>query len=104
MASVKFIKQCFFVRPMMSAMRRPTYKIVVILVFILIHLTRNEFTQKTVEQDISFYMVSLEMNSLFTNILVEETFTKSNESIYNQSNTVEGLSKSEFKKHSLATK
>ena len=50
-------------------------------------------------------MGGLDVDSLFTNILLEETITISTESIYNENDTVEGLSKSEFKKRlSLATK
>ena len=50
-------------------------------------------------------MGGLDVDSLFTNIPLEETITISTESIYNENDTVEGLSKSELKKRlSLATK
>ena len=43
-------------------------------------------------------MGGLDVDSLFTNIPLEETITISTESIYNENDTVEGLSKSELKK------
>ena len=50
-------------------------------------------------------MGSLYVDSLFTNISHEETISICAESIYDQRNSVEGLSKSEFKELlSLATK
>ena len=50
-------------------------------------------------------MVSFDVDSLFINIPLEETITICTESIYNQNNTVESLSKSDFEKlQSVATK
>ena len=97
----------------MSAIGTPTYKIAKFLVPILSSLTTNEYTIKDsfsfakeiVQQDSSFYMGSLDVDSLFTNIPLEETINICTESVYNQNDIVEGLSKSEFKELlSLATK
>ena len=68
-------------------------------------MTINEFTVKDsfpftkdiVEQDSSFYMGSLDVDSLFINILLKETINVWRESIYDQNDTVEGLNKSAFK-------
>ena len=50
-------------------------------------------------------MASLDVDSLFTNIPLDETINICTESIFNESDTVEGLNKSEFKELlSLATK
>ena len=50
-------------------------------------------------------MASLDVDSLFTNIPLDETINIRKESIFNESDTVEGLNKSEFKELlSLATK
>ena len=50
-------------------------------------------------------MASLDVDSLFTNIPLDETINICTESIFNESDTVEGLNKSEFKElFSLATK
>ena len=100
-------------RPILSAIGTPTYKIAKFLVPILSNLTTNEYTIKDsfsfakeiVQQDSSFYMGSLDVDSLFTNIPLEETINICTESVYNQNDIVEGLSKSEFKELlSLATK
>ena len=42
-------------------------------------------------------MGRLDMDSLFTNIPLEETINICTESIYDQNNSVKGLNKSEFK-------
>ena len=100
-------------RPILSAIGTSTYKIAKFLVPILSCLTINEFTVKDsfsfakeiVEQDSNFYMGSLDVDSLFTNISLEETINICTESIYDQNDSIESLNKSEFKKLlSLATK
>ena len=97
----------------MSTIGTPTYKIAKFLVPILSCLTINEFTVKDsfsfakeiVEQDSNFYMGSVDVDSLFTNIPLEEAINICTESIYDQNDSIEGLNKSEFKELlSLATK
>ena len=97
----------------MSVLGTPTYKIAKFLVPILSCLTINEFTVKDsfsfakeiVEQDSNFYMGSVDVDSLFTNIPLEEAINICTESIYDQNDSIEGLNKSEFKELlSLATK
>ena len=57
------------------------------------------------KQDSSFHMGSLDVDSLFTNIALEETINICTESIYYQNGSIEGLNKPEFKELlSLATK
>ena len=83
----------------MSVIGTLTYKIAKFLEPILSCLTINEFTVKhsflfgkeIVEQDSSFYMGSLDVDSLFTNIPLEKTINICTESIYNQNDSVEGL-------------
>ena len=100
-------------RPILSAIGTPTYKIAKFLVPVLNCLTVNEFTIKDsfafakeiVDQDSSLFMASLDVDSLFTNIPLDETINICTESIFNESDFVEGLNKSEFKELlSLATK
>ena len=97
----------------MSAIGTHTYKIAKFLVPILSCLTINEFTAKytfsfgkeIAEQDSNFYMGSLDVDSLFTNIPLEETINICTELICDQNDSIEGLNKSEFKELlSLATK
>ena len=91
-------------RPILSAIVTPTYKIAKFLVPILSCLTINEFIVKDsfsfgkeiVKQDSSFYMGSLDVDSIFTNIPLEETINICTESIYVQNDSVEGLKKSEY--------
>ena len=72
-------------------------------------MTINEFTIKDsfsfvkeiFEQESSLYMGSFDEDSLFTNILLEETITICTASIYNQNNTAEDLSKPELSKTSV---
>ena len=78
----------------MFAIGTPASKIAKVLVPILSSLTINEFTVKNsfsfakeiVEQDSKFYMGSLNVVSLFTNVPLEETISICTESIYDQNN------------------
>ena len=91
--------------PETKALMLHSYKIAKFLVPILICLTINEFTVKDsfsfakeiVEQDSNFYLGSLDVDSLFTNISREKTINICTESIYDQNDSTEGLNKSEFK-------
>ena len=84
-----------------------------IFVPILKPLTTNEFTVKDsfhfaeefVDQEHDLFMGSLDVDSLFTNIPLEETIEICTNELFKESETVEGLSKTEFKELlSLATK
>ena len=116
MAFVKLTKQllmCVHLLDLDCLQLGHTYKIATFLESILSCLTLNELTVKDTfslakeifEQDCSFYMGSLDVDSLFSNIALEETINICTESIYDQNDSVEGLNKSEFKELlSLATK
>ena len=76
-------------------------------------MTTNEFTVKdsfhfdeeVVDQQHDLFMGSLDIDSLFTNIPLEETIEICTNELFKESETVEGLSKTEFKELlSLATK
>ena len=68
-------------RPILSALNSPTYKFAKFLAPILKPLTTNEFTVKDsfhfaaeiVDQQPDFFMVTLDVDFLFTNIPLEET-------------------------------
>ena len=96
----------------MLAINTPTYKLAKFLVPILKSLTSNEYTVKDsfafaeeiVEHDSEFFMGSLDVDSLFTNISLEETIDICNNTLFKDTEKA-GLSKIEFKKLlSLATK
>ena len=63
------------------------------------------FAEEIVEQQHDLFMGSLDVDSLFTNIPLEETIEICTNELFKESETVEGLSKTEFKELlSLATK
>ena len=63
------------------------------------------FAEEIVEQDSEFFMGSLDVDSLFTNILLEETIDICTNTLFENMEEVEGLSKIEFKELlSLATR
>ena len=56
------------------------------------------FAEKITEQDSEFFMGSLNVNSLFTNILLQETIDIYANTFFENLEKVEGLSKIKFKK------
>ena len=98
-------------RPILSAIGTPSYKLAKFLVPKLSSVTFNEFTVKDsfafaeeiVHQDSKLFMGSLDVDSLFTNIPLEETINICTNLLYNN-DVIEGINKSEFKNLlSLAT-
>ena len=107
------VENCLSFRPILSALNIPTYKLAKFLVSILKPLTTNEFTVKDsfhfaeeiVDQQHDLFMGSLDVDSLFTNIPLEETIEICTNGLFKESETVEGSRKTEFKELlSLATK
>ena len=92
--------------PNLSAINTPTYKLAKFLVPILKSLTSNEYTIKDsfafaaeiVEQDSEFLMGNLDVDSLFTNIPVEETIDICTNTLFENMGKVEGWSKKELRK------
>ena len=76
-----------------------------ILVILLNPLTKNEckvkgsfqFSEKICEHDPTFSMISLDVDSLFTNIPLDETFDTCVNQLFEKIDTVEGFTKSELK-------
>ena len=63
------------------------------------------FAEEIADQQHDLFMGSLDVDSLFTNIPLEETIEICTNELFKESETVEGLSKTEFKELlSLATK
>ena len=99
-------------RPILSAIRTPSYKIAKCLVPKLSSITFHEFTVKDsfafseeiVHQDSKLYMGSLDVDSISTNITLEETINICTNLIYDNVDVIEGINKLEFKNLlSLAT-
>ena len=89
--------------PILSAILTPSYKIPTFLVPKLSSIRLNEFTVKDsfaleiVHQDSKLYMGSLDIDSLATNIPLEETIIICTNLIYNTVDVIEGINKFEFK-------
>ena len=107
------VENCPPFRPILAALNTPTFKLVKFLVLILKPLTKNEstvkdsfhFAKEIVDQQHNLFMGSLDVDSLFTNIPLEETIEICTNELFKESETVESLSKTEFKELlSLATK
>ena len=63
------------------------------------------FAEETVEQDSEFFMGGLDVDSLFTNIPLQETIDICTTTLFENMEKVEGLSRIEFKELlSLTTK
>ena len=115
--SGKVHKKCFDdcspFRPYLSVLQTPTYKLSRLLVSILESLTAYKNTAKDlfnfateiVEQVSSTFMGSLDIDSLFTNIPLEETIEICTNNFFKSKGISHGFKKSEFKDLlSLATK
>ena len=89
----------------LSAIGTPSYKLVKFLVLKFCPNTFNEFIIKgsfafgneIADKGSKFFMGSLNVDSLFTNIPLEKTFNLSNNLLYNNEDVIEGTDKSEFK-------
>ena len=99
-------------RPILSAIRTPSYKLAKSLVPKLSSITFNEFTVKDsfafaeeiVHQDGKLFIGSLDVDSLFTNISLKETINICTNLLYKSVDVIEGIYKSEFENLlSLAT-
>ena len=110
MDSVKFTKISSIItrlfRPMLSAINTPAYKLAKFLVSVLKSITSNEYTVKysfafakeIVEQDSELFMGTLDVDCLLTNIPLEEANDIFANTLSEDMEKVEGLSKIEFKK------
>ena len=87
------------IRPTLCVIGTHTYSIAKFLAAIYNYLTTNEFifkdyfsfTKKLLNKAVFYNMGSADVRSLFTNILLKENISIFTELIYNQNDTVEGL-------------
>ena len=94
-------------RPIFSACGTPTYKLAKYLVSILAPLTVNDYTVKNsfqfvddirkLEAKEDMYMVTFDIESLFTNIPVKETIDICIDSLFRSCTTVAGITKNFFR-------
>ena len=89
----------------MSAIATCTYSIAKFFVLILKDFTLNEYTvrdsfsfcEETQEQDNNLYMASFDIESLFTNIPLDETINICVNNVFGKKKRVKGLLKKDFK-------
>ena len=92
-------------RPVLSALQTPTHSLAKFLVPILDTLSKNvytvkdsfQFAEEIGEQNSSLSMSSLDVDSLFTNIPLDETINICISQLFESTDTVEGFTKSELK-------
>ena len=93
-------------RPILSAIKTPSYNIPKHLVPILEPITTNKFTiknsfelaKKVIEQDSGLFMASLDVEFLFTNIPLEETINISCDSLFGNITKINNFSRNDFEK------
>ena len=101
----KCVDGCPLFRPISSALQKPRHKLAKYLVPILEPLTTNKyavrdlfnFATEIVEQDSSHFMGPLDIDSLFSNISLEEIIEISTYNFFENSDIVHGLKNSDFK-------
>ena len=100
----QFIGNCPPFRPILSAIGIPTYNIAKFLVPILKPLATNDYTLKDafkfsrdiLNQNPNLFMASLDVDSLFTNIPLDETINII-EKLLSENKTFHNLNKDQFK-------
>ena len=93
-------------RPILSAINTPSYKIAKFLTPLLSNLTKNEFVSKDSfefarvvrNQNPALYMASFDIDSLFTNVPLDETIDICVKKLYGRKKKYEGFTKEQFKK------
>ena len=93
---------CLPFRPILSDLQTPTYNLAKFLVPILNLLTKNDYTVKDsfqfaeeiCEQDPTLSVGSLDVDSLFTNIPLDEAINICVSQLFGNNDTVEGFTKS----------
>ena len=104
--SFKVIDGCPALRPILSAIRTPTYKIAKFLVPILKDLTFNEysvkdsfdFAKEILQQNSNCFMASFDITSIFTNIPLDETINICSNELFDKKQYVSNLHRAGFEK------
>ena len=92
-------------RPILSAIKTSSYNLAKFLVPLIQHITKNnftvkdsfEFSKKICGQSSEHFMVSLDVESLFTNIPLEETIKICCDSLYKNQELLSNINKNQFK-------
>ena len=100
------IDNCPPFRPIMSAIKTPTYNLAKFLVPLLEPITTNmytvknsfEFAKEIADQDPGLFMASLDVESLFTNIPLEETISVCCDSLFSNDAKLNNINRIDFEK------
>ena len=92
-------------RPILSAIRTPSYELAKFLVPMLSDLTKNEyvtkdsfsFAKEVKNQDASLFMTSFDIDSLFTNLPLDETIELCVKKLFKGKKKVKGFDRNQFK-------
>ena len=92
-------------RPILSAIDTPTYKLAKFLLKFLTPLTANEYTavdsfhfaEEICQQDSNLHMASIDVDSLFTNIRLDETIDICVDKLYNDNENPPNIPKHDFR-------
>ena len=101
----QLVNNCQTFKPILSAIGTPTYNIATFHALILKPLTTNNYMLRDtfeVSRDIfnknpNLFMASLDVDSLFTNIHLDETINIIIEKLFSENETVHNLNKDQFK-------
>ena len=96
--------RCPSFRPILSAINTPSYKLAKFLVPLLTPLTSNDYTikdsfsfaEEVSSFDCAHYMTSFDIESLFTNIPLEETINIHVNKLFENNTKVNNLTKESF--------
>ena len=102
----QLVDNCPHFRPIMSAMKTPTYKLAKFLVPLLEPITTNmytikssfEFSKEIANQNPGLFMASLDVEPLFTNIPLEETKSVCCDSLFSNNAKVNNINRIDFEK------
>ena len=91
-------------RPIISQIGSPRYKTAKYLLDFILHITKNKYTLKDSfefvsmidKQDDNSFMCSFDIDSLFTNVPLEETIELLIKNVFGRKRKINGLSKSDF--------
>ena len=97
--------RCPSLQPILPAINTPSYKLAKFLVLLLTPLTSNDFTikdsfsfaEEVSSFDCAYYMTSFDIESLFTNIPLEETINICVDKLFENNTKVNNLTKESFR-------
>ena len=91
-------------RPILSDIGTPSYNLAKFLVLMIAPITNEYtvndsfiFTKEIANQNGQLYMASIDIESLFTNLQIDETIDIITNELFNNSKTFNGMTKEEFK-------